>query len=324
MTKGTDINWDDLRYLRLALQAGSLAGAARALRVEHTTIGRRLSSLEKSLGAAVVARGPTGLRPTAIGAELVPLLDDIDRAVASLQSLVEQRRSHVRFATPSGFASYFTSSLATLRAAHPRVSLEIMSGARPVDLQKGEADLALRVGPIADPSLIARKIGDVGWALYASSSYLKRTKRAVDVDDLTGHEIIGFDRGLAESPAAKWLEARARGATVVHRSREMVDTRDAVVSGIGLAVLPCALGDESPLLRRVHPDVVATRAISIVYRRDARVSAALRVVIRFVVDVITARANELSGSAGMDPPRSTGANRTWEVPPSHGSLFPRE
>jgi DNA-binding transcriptional LysR family regulator len=295
MTKGKDINWDDLRYLRLALQAGSLAGAARALRVEHTTIGRRLSSLEQSLGAAVVARGPEGLRPTAIGAELVPILDDIERAVASLQSLVEQRCSHVRFATPSGFASYFTSSLATLRAAHPRVSLEIMSGARPVDLQKGDADLALRVGPITDASLVARKIGEVGWALYASRSYLRRNGN-VNVDDLTGHEIIGFDRGLAESPAAKWLEVRAGGATVVHRSREMVDMRDAAVSGIGLAVLPCGLGDESPLLRRAHPNVVATRAISIVYRRDARVSAALRAVIRFVVDVITAHANELSGA----------------------------
>src|ERR1051326_5941843 len=77
----TELNWDDLRFLRAALRAGSLAGAARALRVEHTTVGRRLSALERVLGAPVVVRAPDGLRPTAIGAELAPLLDDIDRIV---------------------------------------------------------------------------------------------------------------------------------------------------------------------------------------------------------------------------------------------------
>jgi DNA-binding transcriptional LysR family regulator len=264
--------------------------------VEHTTVGRRLSSLETALGAAVVARGPEGLRPTSMGAELLPLLDDIERAVASVEALVEQRRWHVRLATPSGFAGYFHGALATLRAAHPQVSLEIMSGARPVDLQKGEADLALRVGPITDPSLIARKIGDAGWALYASPAYLKTVGRAVDIEDLTGHDVIGFDRAMGESPPARWLAKHLGGATVVHRSREMIDMRDAAVSAVGLAVLPCGLGDESAALRRVHADVVATRPISIVYRRDARVSASVRAVIRFVVDVVRAHGDLLSGS----------------------------
>jgi DNA-binding transcriptional LysR family regulator len=293
MAKGKEINWDDLRYLRAALKAGSLAGAARALRVEHTTIGRRLSALERSLGAAVVVRGPDGLRPTSVGAALAPLLDDIDRVVEQAREMAIARRSHVRLATPSGFAPFFTATMSKLRAEHPEISLEIISGAKPVDLQKGEADLALRIGPIGDDNLVAKKICDAGWALYASKAYLER--KGQPSDDLRGHEIIGYDENMARSPPAQWLAEHARDATVVMRSREMVDMCAAAVSGVGVAVLPCSLGDGEPALCRLTADAIATRPVSIVYRRDGRVSSTLKTVIRFVTETVGAHADRLAG-----------------------------
>ena len=290
-----EVDWDDLRTLRVALQAGSLAAAARALQVEHTTVGRRLTSLERALGTALVVRGADGLRPTPIAVAIAPLLDDLARTTAGVVEMVRARRSHVRLATPSGFAAYFTDAIVRLRAEHPDVSLELVSGARAVDLQRGEADLALRVGPVEDAALVARRVGDAGWALYASPRYRARAPRPLDGVDLRGHDVIGFDAAMAESPPARWLAAHGEGATIVLRSREMVDMRDAAVNGVGVAVLPCGLGDVEPALERLSPEPVATRPISLVYRKDARLSDAVRVVVRLVVDVMATNAPKLSG-----------------------------
>jgi DNA-binding transcriptional LysR family regulator len=295
MAETGDFDWDDLRYFLRAMQAKTLAGAARAMRVEHTTVGRRLSALERALGAPLVLRGPDGLQLTPLGEQALPLVEEVERAVAKIRALVASQRSRVRLAVPSGFTPFFTEGLARLRAKHPELSLEIVSGSRPVDLKKGEADVALRSGLVADDDLVARKLGVSGWSLYASDAYLARKPGEIDPDDLSEHEIIGYDASLSSVPAAKWIEERATKARIVLRSREMTDMLAAAVSGVGLAVLPCSLADGETTLRRLTPKVVATRDIFLVYRREARLSAEVRAVIQFVADVMREHADRLSG-----------------------------
>lgn len=290
------IDWDDLRYFLCAVRAGSLAGAARSLGVEHTTIGRRLSALERSLGAPLVLRGPDGLTPTALGERLLPLVAEVERAVLAISELAVSQRSSVRLAVPSGFAKLFTAGLGRLRADHPGLSLELVSGARPVNLGKGEADLALRSGPVADEALVVRKLCEAGWSLYASEEYLARRPGPIDMADLSGHEVIGFDTSLADLPAARWLEERSAKATVALRGREMTDMAAAAAGGVGLAVLPCLLGDAEPALRRLTREVVATRPLSLVYRREVRLSPDVRAVVRFVVGVVREHAARIGGT----------------------------
>ena len=182
-----------------------------------------------------------------------------------------------------------------LSRTEPNLSLEIVSSARRVDLRKGEADLAVRVGPIDDDGLVARKLGDVGSALYGSRSYLAR-RPEVDPDDLSGHSVIGFHRSLADMPAARWLADRCGEAKIVLRSREAVDLLTAVKSGAGLAVLPCFLGDGEPTLVRLTPGRIATRRLSLVYRRDGRLSRELRAVVSLIVESLREHATQLSGS----------------------------
>src|SRR5688500_9079270 len=102
---GKELNWDDLRYFLGAVRAGTLAGASRAMAVEHTTIGRRLSSLEETLGAALVLRGPEGLKLTPLGEAAVPLVEQVEQAVAAVRDLVSARGARVRLAVPSGFTT---------------------------------------------------------------------------------------------------------------------------------------------------------------------------------------------------------------------------
>ena len=297
MAKVDRVDWDDLRYFLRAVEARTLAGAARATGVEHTTIGRRLTALERSLGAPLFLRGPDGLQLTPLGEKVAPLVEDVERAVLAVCDLVASQKARVRLAVPSGFTKLFADRLAQLRADHPDLSLELVSGARAADLKKGEADLAIRSGPVADQELVVRKLCESGWSLYASEAYLARRPAPVDLDDLAGHELIGFDTALAAVPAAKWLERRAAVATMALRSREMTDMVTAAASGVGLAVLPCLLGDAEPSLRRLTPQVVATSTLSLVYRREARLSDGVRAVIRFVVELMREHADRIGGAS---------------------------
>src|SRR5262245_65056087 len=93
MAAGEELNWDDLRYFLRAAESKTLAGAARVARVEHTTIGRRLSALEQALGAPLVLRGREGLQLTQIGGQLVPLVAAVERSVIAVRDLVASARS---------------------------------------------------------------------------------------------------------------------------------------------------------------------------------------------------------------------------------------
>jgi DNA-binding transcriptional LysR family regulator len=297
----SELDWDDLRYFLEAARARTLAGAARKLGTEHTTVGRRLAALERALGAALVLRGPDGLRLTALGERLLPIAEQIERTVGSLRDLAEQGVVRVRLAVPSGFARLFAAGLGTLRAEHPDLLLEIVSGARVVDLEQSEADLAVRGAPVDDGDLVSRRLCNTGWSLYAAPSYLARRPAPESLDDLGGHDLIGYHPSLSQMPPARWLDERAEHASVVLRSREMTDMVAAASSGIGLAVLPCVLADIDAGLVRLTPDVVATRALSLVYRREMRLSAPVSAVIDFVFDVIRANAAAIEGTTTATP-----------------------
>jgi DNA-binding transcriptional LysR family regulator len=293
---GDELDWDDLRYFLGAVRAGTLAGASRALKVEHTTVGRRLSSLEAALGAPLMLRGPEGLTLTPLGQAALPLVEQVEHAVGAVRELVSARRARVRLAVPSGFTSLFTARVAELQRQHPKLSLELVSGARPVDLKKGEADLAVRVGAIADKDLVARKLCESGWALYAADAYLARRGAPRDLNDLAGHDVIGLDPSLARVPAAQWLQPRIANANVVMRSREVTDMLAAALSGVGLCALPCMVADVEPTLVRLTTEFIAQPIISLVYRREMQRSRAVRAVMRMVVDVIRKNAERIQGT----------------------------
>ena len=298
MQAAADLNWDDLRYFLAAAREGTLAGAARVLRVEHTTVGRRIAALERALGAALVLRRSDGLSLTRLGERFFPQAEQLERAISAMRELVVSEAVRVRLAVPSGFTHYFTAELTRLAREHPGLSLEILSGARQLDLSSGDADIAVRSGPVEDKELIARKLGEAGFSLYAAHSYLALHDAPERVDDLSGHQVIGFHESLASTSASRWLEARAAGAKVVLRSREMIDMLTAAVDGVGLALLPCSLGDAEARLVRLTDEVVASSPLWLVHRREARLSSELRVVVRFAVDVMKQNAALIRGERG--------------------------
>jgi DNA-binding transcriptional LysR family regulator len=298
MTRAGDIDWNDLRYFLAAARSKTLAGAARALGVEHSTIGRRLTALEETLGVSLLTRGPDGLVLTGLGDKLVPPLEEMERAVLAVMELTTSRKTRVRLATPTGFASLISPHLAAFQAAHPSITLELLSSSRRVDLRKSEADLAIRLGASDDEDLVARKIADAGWSLYAASAYLARHPAPADPGALAGHDVLGFEASLAGVPGAKWIEAHGQGANIIMRCRELMDMVAACVAGLGLAVLPCMAAVREPALQRLTPAVLGTHRLSLVYRKEVLVAEPVKAVIQFVMKIMSEQAAGMSGEGG--------------------------
>ncbi len=290
-----ELNWDDLRYFLLAAQAGTLAGAARLAGVQHTTIGRRLTALERSLGVPLFLRGPEGLALTALGEKLLPLVLGVQRSVQAVLESAQARRTRVRVALPSAFIPFLADDLARFGQQHPELALDTVNAGQLHDLKRGEADLALRIGPIQDEELIALPLGQVGCSLYACARYLHDHPAPADPEDLAGHKVIAYGAALASMPAAQWLETHAAQAVTVLSTSDIAAMLDAAISGVGLALLPCLVADLEPRLIRLTQKVFAQRELSLVYRRENRNNSAVRATVNFLAQAMRARAEQIGG-----------------------------
>jgi DNA-binding transcriptional LysR family regulator len=285
------MNWDDLRHFLAAYREKSLAGAARVLGCEYTTVGRRLGALEAALGSTLFLRTPDGLAPTPFADDLLPLAEEAERATEAIALRAARREDErdegtVRITCLDGFSIYVAEKLAELRKQHPKVVVEIVTDVRPLDLLRGEADIALRMSPTKERDLVTRSLCVMSWRMFASKEYLERRGTPHPIEDLTGHDVVGFDGALDHVPGAQWLAKHARGATIVSRGNSVRAVVDAAAAGLGLAVLPHFLASREPRLKLVAPDVLGTRILSIVTHPDLKDVARVRIVIDFLVAAI--------------------------------------
>jgi DNA-binding transcriptional LysR family regulator len=299
-------DWNDFRYFLAVARSGSLAGASRELGVEHTTVGRRLSALETELGARLFLRGPDGLVATEAGRGILPLAQEIETRFEAIERRVsggdDRIEGTVRFSVSEAISGYFVKHFAALREQHPCLMVQISSGNHASDLMRGEADLAVRAREVTEPDLVARKVACAGWSLYAAMDYVARKGTPATPEDLRGHDVIGFDDSLRNTPGGLWLDAHDEGANVVMRGNSIVAAINAAICGMGIVAVPCFLAESEPLLRRLTPRVLGGRDIFLVVHPDLARVARVRAVMDFVVDMFARDAALWSGIATQAKP----------------------
>lgn len=244
-------NWDDLRYALAVAEAGSLAGAARALGVNHTTVLRRVAGFERALGLRLFERLPTGYALTAGGEELVAAARAIGAGVASLERKLAgtdlRLEGTLRLTTTDTLmASVLPPVLAAFRAEQPGIELEVSVANAVANLTRRDADVAIRPASAPPETLVGRRAAGVAYAVYAAPGWSAAT-------GLADQDWIGPDDSLAGTSVARWLRRERPGARFALRADSYVAMREAAAAGLGLAALPCYLGDSSANLRRVGP-----------------------------------------------------------------------
>ncbi|WP_342380616.1 LysR family transcriptional regulator [Myxococcus stipitatus] len=227
--------------------SGGLTAAAQRLGLRKSTVSRRLSALEERLGVRLVERNPRHLRLTEAGRDylahctrLVSEAREVNRAMGEARATPQ---GTLRIATLSLLGELLTPLVAELLLRHPLLRVELSLAEAHVDLIAQEYDLALRTGPLADSSLVARKLGRLRTGYYASPAYLSRHGTPRTPADLQGHDCV-----LLAEPGTDevWFFGEGRGARSVPVSgRLRVPSvragQAAARSGLGVVRLPTSL-----------------------------------------------------------------------------------
>lgn len=289
------IDWDGLRFFLAVARAGTLSGAARELRVEHTTIARRIDAIERELGAKLFLRNPRGYTATAVGEALVESVENIDvevdRAVRLARGKDVKMEGNVRVATADLLATHVVvPALPGLLREHGALCVQIVSDTRQHDLSRREADLALRLGGSSDERLIARKLGSVGFGVYAA----RGKRRRADAD---GAPYVAFDESVGRLPHDDWLAEHAPKARVVLRANRQQTLIEAVREGLGLGIIPCLAADGDPALVRIlGPERVFSRDLSLLVHADVQRSRRVRAVMDGLAAYAATNARRMAGT----------------------------
>ena len=284
-------DWEDMRHFIALAETGTLSGAARDLKVDHATVGRRVSALEQVFDTPLIERLPKRWVLTEAGQRVAELARGMQAQAHALERAVRARHSPlsgtVTLSTPPAFASHFLAPrLPALRRLYPDIQLSLLGGKAIASLSQQEADIAVRISRPREASSVARKIGTMEFWLYAAPGYEDRPRAE--------WQFLAYDVSLDHVTEQQWLRAFAGDRPIVFRSNDLACQVAAARAGIGIAALPCFLAYQDAGLVAVSAELRrATRDIYLVIHADLRRMPAVRAVLEFVAEQV---------AVGMPPP----------------------
>lgn len=247
------MDWENAKFFLAVARAGTLAGAGRALNVKHSTVLRRVSVLEDSLGIKLFERHPTGYVLTAAGRDMQERLAVIEAGFSDIERGMSGRDMRlsgtVRIATVPPLGPWVCEALAGFRVLHPGIRVELDTSPEVLSLPHYETDIALRVTRNATDSLVGRRIATLAHGAYAGAAH---PAASAENPDLSTFDWISHEPSRADTPQTRWISQNIPAERIVFRTNATEIMRTAVRLGMGLTVLPCYMGDGDPALRRLR------------------------------------------------------------------------
>ncbi|SDB99841.1 DNA-binding transcriptional regulator, LysR family [Cupriavidus sp. YR651] len=284
-------DWDDLKVFLAVSRGGSLAAAARALQVNHSTVLRRLNKLEDDLGTRLFARDLAGYAMTPAGELLAGQLDGVGELIEAAQRQLAGRDAELsgplRVTTTDTLAyGLLMPVLANFRLRHPRIELQVVINNSFLSLTRREADVAIR--PAAEPPehLVGRRAGRLQTAPYAARAYLERMDAPPEAH-WPGHAWVVPDESLSHLAQARWAIANVPADRCAVRADSLVAMAQAVRYGMGAGMLLCMLGDaDDSLVRLAEPDPALDTPVWLLTHPDLRHSGRVRALNDFVMEAL--------------------------------------
>jgi DNA-binding transcriptional LysR family regulator len=295
---------DQLLVLLQVARTGRYTTAAQALGVNHTTVARNITALERSLGGRLLVRGADGWELTSLGRRAArageAVSDAVDRLVAG-DTEADPVTGVVRMTATDGFSAYIASpAIARLRGEHPELSVELVTVTRVATHHRSGVDIDVVVG---EPSVQRAKavcLGDYVLGMYGSRDYLARHGTPVTVDEMSRHGLVYFIDSMLQ---VNHLDAPRRlvpGMRDALASTNVFVHVEATRAGAGLGFLPCFMADRHDDLVRLLPDEVTERLPywAVVRSESWRRPAVAAVVQALLAEMAEQRERMLGGSAG--------------------------
>ena len=283
---GVDSEWTDFKILIALGRGGSVAGAARELGVDGSTVSRRLAALEESLDARLIVRGGRDFTWTALGRVALAAAQTMEGAVNDAARACREAKLQTSGAVRISLAPAFVpllldKLLPALREKAPELKLDVRGDLRKVDLVKGEADIAVRMVRPTEPGLVGRRAFETGWCVFTSVQYAGSRGVPAAVGALAEHHLVLYDESLHGVEPLRWMEAH-RGSDFL-RVDNLEIASQLIAMGSGIGVLPAFCEATTPGLLRVFAEPVTSNTGWIVYHEAARDIAKVRA----AVDALT-------------------------------------
>ena len=285
-------DWNDLKYFLELSRQGKLVRAAVRLQVDHSTVSRRIATLEQQLDVRLFDKSPNGYQLTDAGLRLLPLAEQIETRCNQVYQEIAGKDTRlsgtVRVATPEALGSQVIARHVTEFARqHPDIEIELVAETRRMSLSKREADIAISFSRPESGRLIAWKLCDYRLQLFASRDYLEQHEPIHSVDDLVHHDFVSYIEDRIEMPELRFFDNTVKNAHVVFRSTNVSAQFNAILEGIGLGLVHCFMARREPRLQVVLPEQIAVqRTYWLLVHEDLRHVARVDAVCQFLTRIL--------------------------------------
>ena len=292
-----NIDFNDLRYIGAVCASGSLSAAARQLGVNHATVFRRIVQLEKALGVRLFERIGGRYIATSAGEELAQASSAMqalaDQSILKVMGQDLQPSGSVRITTTDSVAKALLNPILQLcRQRYPQIQLHIGIDNAMLDLSKRDADIAIRPAMQPPEYLIGKRIGALAFAVYGAADYLAANAELA----LPQHQWLALSERQERHRSLQWLSNIVDLNQVAYRIDGFAALTQACASGLGLAVLPCFLGDSTAPLKRVQnlPTELQSE-LWILTHPDLRETVRIKAIFQILYEELSKQAGLLAG-----------------------------
>jgi DNA-binding transcriptional LysR family regulator len=294
-------DWNDLRYFLELSRQGKLVRAAARLHVDHTTVSRRITTLEKHLDVRLFDKSPNGYQLTDAGLRLLPLAEQIETRSNQLYQEIAGKDARlggtVRVATPEALGSQVIARhVAEFCREHPDIEIELVAETRRMSLSKREADIAISFSRPESGRLIAWKLCDYRLRLYATREYLANHSPITCLEDLSRHGFVSYIEDLIEMPELRFFDNTIKNAHVVFRSTNVSAQYNAILDGIGLGMVHCFMAQREDSLQVILPEQISVeRTYWLLVHEDLRHVARVDAVCKFLTGILSENSGLMMG-----------------------------
>lgn len=287
------IPWTELQEFSALARLGQLARVAAQMRVDATTIGRRIRRLERRLGVTLFEQTRGGHVPTEAGERLLIHVEEMQRAADRIQDLPASGAAltgTVRLSVSEGFGTWFVANLlGEFQQAHPGVALELVASSGFLSPSRRETDLAVMLARPTTGPVVSRRLTAYRLRLYAAADHPAANGGVRTAADLGRHVLVGYIADLLYAPELRYLDEFDPSLSPQLRSSSINAQYRMIASGAGIGVLPRFIGDADPTLRPVLPVHQVERAFWLVTHRDTRDLRRIRAFADWLVTAATDR-----------------------------------
>ncbi|WP_432473228.1 LysR family transcriptional regulator [Amphritea sp. HPY] len=248
------MNWNDLKYFLALYREGSLNGAAAKLKVNSTTVARRIQQLELDLGCRLFHRQNGRYILSDDSTEVLQVATELERQFSMLDQRLGGRdqalSGSLRVTSVSTFINgYLLSRIGGFQRRYPNIQLELIADASQLSLTRREADIAIRMGRPESGNLVISKLIDIAYAVYDKPG-------AGDDRPLKDRQWVCLDEQYADLAEARWVAKHFKNVSTVLRTNIGLGSVEAVRQGVGIAYLPCFLANSYGLTQLSQPQAL--------------------------------------------------------------------